>query len=181
MALWPVQHTALHARLPASVQERVALVAQWQAEGVWLDAVLHHGDRDALRTACQAIAARPGPIVSVTGLPAGSTAVPLERLVLERSLSVNTAAAGGQCQPDDHRLIPLQTRRPGDARPLQGVRHHLEFRIIRIGLDREPQIAHELEHLGVVGQHQPFDLGQALLARATSMMLASAASPGPCH
>ncbi|MCB1974390.1 MAG: aldehyde dehydrogenase family protein, partial [Burkholderiaceae bacterium] len=94
-ALWPVQHTALHARLPASVQERVALVAQWQAEGVWLDAVLHHGDRDALRTACQAIAARPGPIVSVTGLPAGSTAVPLERLVLERSLSVNTAAAGG--------------------------------------------------------------------------------------
>ena len=94
-ALWPVQHTALHARLPASVQEHVALVAQWQAEGVWLDAVLHHGDRDALRTACQAIAARPGPIVSVTGLPAGSTAVPLERLVLERSLSVNTAAAGG--------------------------------------------------------------------------------------
>ena len=48
---------------------------------------------------------------------------------------------------------------------VQGVRHHLEFRIIRIGLDREPQIAHEFEHLGVVGQHQPFDLGQSLLAR----------------
>ena len=94
-ALWPVQHTSLHARLPATLQERIALVAQWQADGVWLDAVLHHGDRDALRTACHAIASRPGPIVSVTGLPAGSTAVPLERLVLERSLSVNTAAAGG--------------------------------------------------------------------------------------
>jgi RHH-type proline utilization regulon transcriptional repressor/proline dehydrogenase/delta 1-pyrroline-5-carboxylate dehydrogenase len=94
-ALWPVQHSALHARLPAALQERVALVAQWQADGVWLDAVLHHGDSDALRTACRAIATRSGPIVGVTGLPSGSTEVPLERLVLERSLSVNTAAAGG--------------------------------------------------------------------------------------
>ncbi len=94
-ALWPVQHQALHARLPAALQEHVALVAQWQAEGVWLDAVLHHGDSDALRTACRAIATRSGPIVGVTGLPSGSTEVPLERLVLERSLSVNTAAAGG--------------------------------------------------------------------------------------
>jgi len=94
-ALWPVQHSALHARLPTALQERVALVAQWQAEGVWLDAVLHHGDSDALRTACHAIATRPGPIVTVTGRPAGATDVPLERLVLERSLSVNTAAAGG--------------------------------------------------------------------------------------
>lgn len=94
-ALWPVQHQALHARLPATLQEHVALVAQWQAEGVWLDAVLHHGDSDALRTACRAIATRPGPIVGVTAQPTGGTDVPLERLVLERSLSVNTAAAGG--------------------------------------------------------------------------------------
>ncbi|WP_119966838.1 trifunctional transcriptional regulator/proline dehydrogenase/L-glutamate gamma-semialdehyde dehydrogenase [Simplicispira lacusdiani] len=94
-ALWPVQHQALHARLPAALQERVALVAQWQADGVWLDAVLHHGDSDALRTACRAIATRPGPIVGVTAQPTGGTEVPLERLVLERSLSVNTAAAGG--------------------------------------------------------------------------------------
>ena len=57
--------------------------------------MLHHGDSDALRTACRAIATRSGPIVTVTGLPSGSTEVPLERLVLERSLSVNTAAAGG--------------------------------------------------------------------------------------
>ena len=94
-ALWPVQHTALHSHLPAALQERVVLVAQWQADGVWLDAVLHHGDSDALRTACRAIATRPGPIVGVTGQPSGSTDVPLERLVLERSLSINTAAAGG--------------------------------------------------------------------------------------
>ncbi len=94
-AVWPVQHQALHASLPGALQERVALVAQWQADGVWFDAVLHHGDSDALRKACRAIATRPGPIVTVTGLPSGSAEVPLERLVLERSLSVNTAAAGG--------------------------------------------------------------------------------------
>jgi RHH-type proline utilization regulon transcriptional repressor/proline dehydrogenase/delta 1-pyrroline-5-carboxylate dehydrogenase len=41
------------------------------------------------------MARRPGPIVGVTGLAAGAAAVPLERLVIERALSVNTAAAGG--------------------------------------------------------------------------------------
>ena len=41
------------------------------------------------------IAQRPGPIVGVHGLAPGETDVPLERLVVERALSVNTAAAGG--------------------------------------------------------------------------------------
>ena len=35
------------------------------------------------------------PIVSLTGLTPGDARVPLERLVIERSLSINTAAAGG--------------------------------------------------------------------------------------
>ncbi|EGH49399.1 trifunctional transcriptional regulator/proline dehydrogenase/pyrroline-5-carboxylate dehydrogenase [Pseudomonas syringae pv. pisi str. 1704B] len=34
-------------------------------------------------------------IVGVNGLSHGETNVPLERLVIERALSVNTAAAGG--------------------------------------------------------------------------------------
>jgi RHH-type proline utilization regulon transcriptional repressor/proline dehydrogenase/delta 1-pyrroline-5-carboxylate dehydrogenase len=34
-------------------------------------------------------------VVNLTRLASGETAVPLERLVLERSVSVNTAAAGG--------------------------------------------------------------------------------------
>ncbi|HNM39631.1 MAG TPA: trifunctional transcriptional regulator/proline dehydrogenase/L-glutamate gamma-semialdehyde dehydrogenase, partial [Giesbergeria sp.] len=94
-ALWPAECEALHQQLPEAVQEHVSLVAQWQAESVWFDAVLHHGDADALRAVCQAVAQRPGPIVGVTGLPTGATDVPLERLVHERSVSVNTAAAGG--------------------------------------------------------------------------------------
>jgi len=33
--------------------------------------------------------------VGVTALPEGESGIPLERLVVERALSVNTAAAGG--------------------------------------------------------------------------------------
>lgn len=36
-----------------------------------------------------------GPVVSVERLAPGDPAVPLERLVVERSVSINTAAAGG--------------------------------------------------------------------------------------
>jgi len=38
---------------------------------------------------------RAGPIVQVQGLAPGETGIVLERLLIERSLSVNTAAAGG--------------------------------------------------------------------------------------
>jgi RHH-type proline utilization regulon transcriptional repressor/proline dehydrogenase/delta 1-pyrroline-5-carboxylate dehydrogenase len=41
------------------------------------------------------LAGREGPVVSVERLAPGDPAVPLERLVVERSVSINTAAAGG--------------------------------------------------------------------------------------
>ena len=40
-------------------------------------------------------AQRKGAIVSVHGLNKGETDIPLERLLIEHALSVNTAAAGG--------------------------------------------------------------------------------------
>ena len=43
----------------------------------------------------RSLAQRAGPIVGVTALPPGAVDVPLERLLIERALSVNTAAAGG--------------------------------------------------------------------------------------
>ncbi|KAH1281710.1 hypothetical protein KXX11_004149 [Aspergillus fumigatus] len=43
----------------------------------------------------QRIAARPGPIVGVRAFAPGDADIPLESLVVERALSVNTAAAGG--------------------------------------------------------------------------------------
>ncbi|GGJ96136.1 trifunctional transcriptional regulator/proline dehydrogenase/L-glutamate gamma-semialdehyde dehydrogenase [Pseudomonas matsuisoli] len=81
--------------LPAAVQAKVVRVADWKQPDARFDAVLYHGDSDQLREVCRTVAERKGPIVSVTGLFRGETAVPLERLLIERSLSVNTAAAGG--------------------------------------------------------------------------------------
>ncbi|EHR71266.1 delta-1-pyrroline-5-carboxylate dehydrogenase [Burkholderiales bacterium JOSHI_001] len=94
-ALWPASARALHERLPEPVRERVALVQDWTASGVHLDAVLHAGDIATLRRAAAQLAQHPGPVLGLTRFGAGSPSLPLERLVVERSLSINTAAAGG--------------------------------------------------------------------------------------
>jgi RHH-type proline utilization regulon transcriptional repressor/proline dehydrogenase/delta 1-pyrroline-5-carboxylate dehydrogenase len=94
-AVWRPADGALRARLPAAVAERIVLAQDWTRAGMPIDAVLHHGDADALRAVCAALAAQPGPIVGVEALAPGEDAVTLSRLVVERSLSVNTAAAGG--------------------------------------------------------------------------------------
>ncbi|MGK0149639.1 trifunctional transcriptional regulator/proline dehydrogenase/L-glutamate gamma-semialdehyde dehydrogenase [Pseudomonas putida] len=85
----------LFQQLPQSVKNRIDFCDDWRADGVHFDAVLHHGDSDKLRELCKAVAQRPGAIVGVQGLAVGDTAVNLERLVIERAISVNTAAAGG--------------------------------------------------------------------------------------
>ncbi|PLV47016.1 trifunctional transcriptional regulator/proline dehydrogenase/L-glutamate gamma-semialdehyde dehydrogenase [Erwinia sp. B116] len=94
-ALWPDDelHRGLWQQLPAAVQQRVDVSAQ--PVSAEYDAVIYHGDADQLRTLCEAVAAREGAIVSVQGFARGETNLLLERLLLERSLSVNTAAAGG--------------------------------------------------------------------------------------
>ena len=96
-AVWPESDLskALFARLPKDVQARIQRVADWTKDDVVFDAVLHHGDSDQLRGVCQQVAQRAGAIVGVQGLSQGETAIALERLVIERALSVNTAAAGG--------------------------------------------------------------------------------------
>ncbi|PBQ04024.1 trifunctional transcriptional regulator/proline dehydrogenase/L-glutamate gamma-semialdehyde dehydrogenase [Pseudomonas congelans] len=96
-AVWPETDIGkpLRARLPKDVQARIKLIPDWTKDEVAIDAVLHHGDSDQLRAICQQIAQRSGAIVGVNGLSHGETNVPLERLVIERALSVNTAAAGG--------------------------------------------------------------------------------------
>ncbi len=94
-AVWPKQAHDLLARLPAPVQAQVALASDPLSPTVKFDAVLLHGTLEALVSVQNSLAAREGPIVSVELMAPGDTAVPLERLVLERALSVNTAAAGG--------------------------------------------------------------------------------------
>ncbi|EAN8120653.1 trifunctional transcriptional regulator/proline dehydrogenase/L-glutamate gamma-semialdehyde dehydrogenase, partial [Salmonella enterica] len=86
---------SLRARLPKELQAKVKLVADWQKDEVAFDAVIHHGDSDQLRSVCEQVAKRAGAIVGVHGLSSGDHQIALERLVIERAVSVNTAAAGG--------------------------------------------------------------------------------------
>ena len=96
MALWPQSQAANRTKLPPEVQARIALVNDAVNDAsVDIGVVLHHGDTESLRALCRALAQRPGPIVSVEALPPGNQNVLLDRLLIERALSVNTAAAGG--------------------------------------------------------------------------------------
>jgi RHH-type proline utilization regulon transcriptional repressor/proline dehydrogenase/delta 1-pyrroline-5-carboxylate dehydrogenase len=94
-AAWPTECQALLQRLPQAVREHVSLLEDWTHPSSEFDAACYSGPREGLIAVMRKLAERPGPIVGVTVLPPGSQAMPLERLVIERSLSVNTAAAGG--------------------------------------------------------------------------------------
>ncbi|MCZ2498892.1 trifunctional transcriptional regulator/proline dehydrogenase/L-glutamate gamma-semialdehyde dehydrogenase [Xylophilus sp. Kf1] len=94
-AVWPSEAAPLHARLPAAVRPAVTLAPDWTASEARFDAVLHAGEADELMRVNRWVAARPGPIVGVYPVDRATLAWPLERLLVERALSVNTAAAGG--------------------------------------------------------------------------------------
>jgi RHH-type proline utilization regulon transcriptional repressor/proline dehydrogenase/delta 1-pyrroline-5-carboxylate dehydrogenase len=89
-ALWPAGDAAV---LPATLQARVRLVPDWRT--ATFDAVLLHGDAAHRRELLTQLAQRPGPLVLLQAYDAGDADIALERLVVERSLSINTAAAGG--------------------------------------------------------------------------------------
>jgi len=84
------------AGMPAEI--RPAVVAEDAVAGADFDAVLFEGHRDALVALQKAMAERPGPIVPVHAMPMEHSFgwdYPLEFLLTEQSVSVNTAAAGG--------------------------------------------------------------------------------------
>ena len=97
LILWPDDafHRELAKRLPAAVSGRIQFAKADNITTQPFDAVIFHGDSDQLRSLCEAVAAREGAIVSVQGFARGESNILLERLYIERSLSVNTAAAGG--------------------------------------------------------------------------------------
>lgn len=90
---------AVIASLPADAKSRADTVAEAQIDEADFQAVLFEGDGDALLALNRRVAARAGAIVSVQGLTsaalAGGAGYAVERLYAERSVSVNTAAAGG--------------------------------------------------------------------------------------
>ena len=91
----PAEQASLLDSLPQPVKQRLITVADWTSSDVQIDAILHHGDCDQLVDVARRAAARKGAIIGVHGLGSGETDIPLERLLIEHALSVNTAAAGG--------------------------------------------------------------------------------------
>jgi RHH-type proline utilization regulon transcriptional repressor/proline dehydrogenase/delta 1-pyrroline-5-carboxylate dehydrogenase len=88
----------LVAALPAALKDFVQV--QKDEQSAVYDAVLFEGDSDELHALIRRVAGRAGPIVNVQGVAAGALEsgqddYALERLLSERSVSVNTAAAGG--------------------------------------------------------------------------------------
>jgi RHH-type proline utilization regulon transcriptional repressor/proline dehydrogenase/delta 1-pyrroline-5-carboxylate dehydrogenase len=92
-AVWPRSAQALLANLPPAVQSQVTL--EDEAHGNPVHAALLHADRATTLHWQAQLAQRPGSIVTLTALSPGDVAVPLACLVSERSVSTNTAAAGG--------------------------------------------------------------------------------------
>ncbi|MFJ5471967.1 trifunctional transcriptional regulator/proline dehydrogenase/L-glutamate gamma-semialdehyde dehydrogenase [Pectobacterium carotovorum] len=95
--LWPEgeHEKMLYGRLPTGVQSHIQFTPDWQRQDASFHGVIYHGDADRLRQLSEALAERDGPIIQPLGYAQGDTHVQLERLLTERSLSINTAAAGG--------------------------------------------------------------------------------------
>ena len=89
-AVLSAANAALCARLPEAVQAQLVFSDTLQAEAALISAPAD----EVLDLAAQ-LATQDGPIVTLTALQPGQTEVPLARLVSERSISTNTAAAGG--------------------------------------------------------------------------------------
>ena len=86
---------ALFEELPVAVRSSLALVDDWAGGEAKFDAALHHGAREARIAIQRKLAAIAGPIVSLHGFDPGEAPLAIERLLVERVVSVNTAAAGG--------------------------------------------------------------------------------------
>ena len=95
--IWPLSkaNQDLLASLPLDVQDRIALAKDWTKPSVHFDLALHQGGQSDLLDLCSRLSSREGAIVSVRRFSVESGEAPLEALVIERSVSTNTAAAGG--------------------------------------------------------------------------------------
>lgn len=79
--------------MPEPLRKRINMIKDVETGD--FEAVLHHGSQAELMRLQTQIAQRSGAIVSITHLADHELSIPLEALVIERALSINTAAAGG--------------------------------------------------------------------------------------
>ncbi len=94
-AVCPPSARGLVQTLPSELQLRVVIAQEVFSSTTAYDAVLLHGTREQMHEVQRQLVRRGGPVIGVERLDPGQTAIALERLVVERALSINTAAAGG--------------------------------------------------------------------------------------
>ncbi|OTG64904.1 trifunctional transcriptional regulator/proline dehydrogenase/L-glutamate gamma-semialdehyde dehydrogenase [Acinetobacter sp. ANC 4470] len=80
-------------KMPKEIVDSFSIIKNIETDQ--FDAVLHHGTKVELQKLQSKIAARSGAIIGVTHLEPLHHDIPLERFVIERAISINTAAAGG--------------------------------------------------------------------------------------
>ena len=79
--------------LPMAVQDIISFTTRDQLPKT--QTVLMHGSTEEILNFSLSLSQREGPLASLIGLQPGTLDLPLSRLVQERSISVNTTAAGG--------------------------------------------------------------------------------------
>lgn len=80
-------------KMPKEIAERFAVIQNIATDD--FDAVLHHRSKAQLQKLQHQITARSGAIIRITHLQPLDHRIPLERLVIERAISINITAAGG--------------------------------------------------------------------------------------
>lgn len=95
VVLWAKQHntSTLLQHLPVELSPYIHVIDDLQHGD--FDVVIHHGEAPALLRLQQQLAQRAGAIINIVHLPRQDSIIALERLIIERVISINTAAAGG--------------------------------------------------------------------------------------
>ncbi len=88
-------HQALLTPLPTAVLSQVTVAEAAQLMQADVSAALLHSDPQTACEVAKAMSQREGALLTLTAMAPGDSAIPLARLVHERSISTNTAAAGG--------------------------------------------------------------------------------------
>ena len=94
-AVWPTTRRNEAQSLSPAQRDAIVWCDDWEASDAAFDFVLLHGNDTQTLHAQQVLAQRPGPIIGLWRGQTKDAHIPLERLVIERSVSNNTTASGG--------------------------------------------------------------------------------------
>ncbi|WWP00955.1 MAG: trifunctional transcriptional regulator/proline dehydrogenase/L-glutamate gamma-semialdehyde dehydrogenase [Candidatus Dasytiphilus stammeri] len=96
-ALWTEDeiHRKIYRILPVQVKAIINFAPDVFNTNIKFDTVIYHGDDTRLSAICIKLANLEGPIIPVYSFANGETNILLDKFLRERSLSINTTAAGG--------------------------------------------------------------------------------------